>query len=65
MLRPGHEEVRVTKYATLAGYEQNREWNVHRWCSYYGAASGRTAPKAGPAVAGPLYFGRIRMKACR
>jgi hypothetical protein len=28
--------VRVPKYATLAGYEQNLEWNIHRWCGYYG-----------------------------
>jgi len=28
--------VRVPKYATLAQYEQNIEWNVHRWCGYYG-----------------------------
>jgi glyoxylase-like metal-dependent hydrolase (beta-lactamase superfamily II) len=33
---PATKEVRVPKYATLAGYEQNIEWNVHRWCGYYG-----------------------------
>ncbi|MGB9044766.1 MAG: MBL fold metallo-hydrolase [Pseudolabrys sp.] len=33
---PATKEVRVPKYGTLAGYEQNIEWNVHRWCGYYG-----------------------------
>ena len=33
---PATKEVRVPKYATLAQYEQNIEWNVHRWCGYYG-----------------------------
>jgi glyoxylase-like metal-dependent hydrolase (beta-lactamase superfamily II) len=33
---PATKEVRVQKYATLAGYEQNLEWNIHRWCGYYG-----------------------------
>lgn len=33
---PATKEVRVPKYATLAGYEQNIEWNIHRWCGYYG-----------------------------
>ena len=33
---PATKEVRVPKYATLAQYEQNLEWNVHRWCGYYG-----------------------------
>jgi len=33
---PATKEVRVPKYATLSGYEQNIEWSVHRWCGYYG-----------------------------
>ncbi len=33
---PAAKEVRPTKYNTLAGYEQNIEWNIHRWCGYYG-----------------------------
>ena len=33
---PASKEVRVPKYGTLAGYEQNIEWNVHRWCGYWG-----------------------------
>ena len=33
---PATKEVRLPKYATLAGYEQNIEWNIHRWCGYYG-----------------------------
>ncbi|MFN3658130.1 MAG: MBL fold metallo-hydrolase [Pseudolabrys sp.] len=33
---PATKEVRLPKYGTLAGYEQNIEWNVHRWCGYWG-----------------------------
>jgi len=33
---PASKEVRVPKYATLQGYEQNIEWNIHRWCGYWG-----------------------------
>lgn len=33
---PATKEVRVPKYGTLAGYEQNIEWNIHRWCGYWG-----------------------------
>ena len=33
---PATKEVRVPKYATLQGYEQNIEWAVHRWCGYWG-----------------------------
>ena len=33
---PATKEVRVPKYATLQGYEQNIEWNIHRWCGYWG-----------------------------
>ena len=25
-----------TAVATLQGYEQNIEWNIHRWCGYWG-----------------------------
>ena len=33
---PATKDVRLPKYGTLAGYEQNIEWNIHRWCGYYG-----------------------------
>ena len=33
---PATKDVRLPKYVTLAGYEQNIEWNIHRWCCYYG-----------------------------
>ncbi len=33
---PAAKEVRLPKYGTLAGYEQNIEWNIHRWCGYWG-----------------------------
>jgi hypothetical protein len=33
---PASKDVRLQKYATMAGYEQNIEWNVHRWCGYWG-----------------------------
>jgi glyoxylase-like metal-dependent hydrolase (beta-lactamase superfamily II) len=33
---PASKEVRLPKYATLQGYEANIEWNVHRWCGYWG-----------------------------
>jgi glyoxylase-like metal-dependent hydrolase (beta-lactamase superfamily II) len=33
---PASKEVRVPKYATLQGYEQNIEWNIHRWCGFWG-----------------------------
>jgi len=33
---PATKEVKLPKYATLRGYEQNIEWNVHRWCGYWG-----------------------------
>jgi glyoxylase-like metal-dependent hydrolase (beta-lactamase superfamily II) len=33
---PATKEVRLPQYATLRGYEQNIEWNVHRWCGYFG-----------------------------
>ncbi len=33
---PASKEVRLPQYGTLAGYEQNIEWNVHRWCGYWG-----------------------------
>jgi glyoxylase-like metal-dependent hydrolase (beta-lactamase superfamily II) len=33
---PASKEVRLPQYATLRGYEQNIEWNVHRWCGYWG-----------------------------
>lgn len=33
---PATKDVRLPKYGTLPGYEQNIEWNVHRWCGYFG-----------------------------
>jgi hypothetical protein len=35
-LPPATKEVRLPKYATLQNYEQNIEWNTHRWCGYWG-----------------------------
>jgi len=33
---PAVKDVRLPKYGTLAGYEQNMDWVVHRWCGYWG-----------------------------
>jgi glyoxylase-like metal-dependent hydrolase (beta-lactamase superfamily II) len=33
---PATKEVRLPQYSTLTGYEANIEWNVHRWCGYWG-----------------------------
>ena len=33
---PPTKEVRLPQHATLQGYEQNIEWNIHRWCGYWG-----------------------------
>ena len=33
---PAVKDVRLPQYATLQGYEQNIEWNIHRWCGYWG-----------------------------
>jgi glyoxylase-like metal-dependent hydrolase (beta-lactamase superfamily II) len=33
---PATKDVRLPKYGTLAGYEQNIEWVIHRWCGYWG-----------------------------
>lgn len=33
---PAVKDVRLPQYATLQGYEQNIEWNVHRLCGYWG-----------------------------
>src|SRR4051812_15116950 len=33
---PATKDVRLPKYGTLQGYEQNIEWNIHRWCGYWG-----------------------------
>jgi glyoxylase-like metal-dependent hydrolase (beta-lactamase superfamily II) len=33
---PATKDVRLPKYGTLQGYEQNIEWSTHRWCSYWG-----------------------------
>jgi len=28
---PAVKDVRLPQHATLQGYEQNIEWNIHRW----------------------------------
>lgn len=33
---PATKDVRLPNRATLQGYEQNIEWNIHRWCGYWG-----------------------------
>jgi hypothetical protein len=33
---PATKDVRLPKHSTLQGYEQNIEWNLHRWCGYWG-----------------------------
>jgi glyoxylase-like metal-dependent hydrolase (beta-lactamase superfamily II) len=33
---PATKEVRLPQYGSLLGYEQNIEWNTHRWCGYWG-----------------------------
>src|SRR3954452_9426050 len=33
---PASKEVRLPQYASLQHYEQNIEWNIHRWCGYWG-----------------------------
>ena len=33
---PAVKDVRLPQHATLLGYEQNIEWNIHRWCGYWG-----------------------------
>jgi hypothetical protein len=33
---PASKEVRVPQFGTLQGYDQNIEWNIHRWCGYWG-----------------------------
>ncbi len=33
---PADTELKLPQHATLAGYEQNLAWNVHRWCGYWG-----------------------------
>jgi glyoxylase-like metal-dependent hydrolase (beta-lactamase superfamily II) len=33
---PATKEVRLQQYNTLAGYEQNIEWVIHRYCGYWG-----------------------------
>jgi glyoxylase-like metal-dependent hydrolase (beta-lactamase superfamily II) len=33
---PASKEVRLPQHGSLAGYEQNLEWNIHRWCSFWG-----------------------------
>ena len=33
---PADTELKLPSYSTMAGYEQNLAWNVHRWCGYWG-----------------------------
>ena len=33
---PASKEVRLPQHASLQNYEQNIEWNIHRWCGYFG-----------------------------
>jgi glyoxylase-like metal-dependent hydrolase (beta-lactamase superfamily II) len=33
---PAVKDVRLPKYGTLTGYEQNIEWVIHRYCGYWG-----------------------------
>ena len=33
---PAGKEVRLPQYGTLTGYEANIEWNIQRWCGYWG-----------------------------
>jgi len=33
---PAVKDVRLPQHATLQGYEQNIEWNIHRLCGYWG-----------------------------
>ncbi|MEO8651287.1 MAG: MBL fold metallo-hydrolase [Hyphomicrobiaceae bacterium] len=33
---PADKEVTVTKFSTMAGFEANLPWNIHRWCGYWG-----------------------------
>ncbi len=33
---PATKEVQLPQHRTLQGYEQNLEWNIHRWCGYWG-----------------------------
>ena len=33
---PAVKEVRLPQFANLRGYEQAIEWNVHRYCGYWG-----------------------------
>ncbi len=33
---PADTELKLPTYATMAGYEQNLAWVIHRWCGYWG-----------------------------
>ena len=33
---PAVKDVRLPQYGTLANYEQNIEWVIHRYCGYWG-----------------------------
>ncbi len=33
---PADKEVTLTQFSTMAGFEANLPWNIHRWCGYWG-----------------------------
>jgi len=33
---PADTDLKLPQYSTMAGYDQNLTWNVHRWCGYWG-----------------------------
>lgn len=33
---PADTELKLPEHASMANYEQNLAWNVHRWCGYWG-----------------------------
>ncbi len=33
---PASKEVRLPSFANMRNYEQDIEWNIHRWCGYWG-----------------------------
>jgi glyoxylase-like metal-dependent hydrolase (beta-lactamase superfamily II) len=33
---PADKEVTMSQYSTMAAFEANLPWNIHRWCGYWG-----------------------------
>lgn len=33
---PADGEVKLPQFSTMAGYETNLQWNIHRWCGFWG-----------------------------